>query len=205
MKNRKMMLFIAAVLLITSLTVVPGYSAGIRGTAVPPDAGSVAGGSDGGYKNDALKRYDRFFDRLVSEGIISADQKSAIKLAAEAAVKEAHANGGRKIDMSTVLASLVREGKLTQAQMAAIEAALRSERHKSVLRRIETVLDGLMKDGTITQAQEKAILSAVADAADFAGGRPDLDALLLSLSQYGVISEDQRAAIERALKPAHHV
>jgi polyhydroxyalkanoate synthesis regulator phasin len=194
---KKILCFMTIVFLLVPLTARVGTAAEQSG-----GEGCSCGSGDS-FRNDALKRYDRFFDRLVSEGIISADQKNILKSSIEAAVREAHQNGSRRIDMSTILAQLVKDGALTAKQKAAIEDAIRSERLDALQGRVKTALDELVKAGKLTESQEKAILSAIGDASYSAGGRPDLEALLLSLTKYGVISDEQRTAIDKALKPAH--
>jgi polyhydroxyalkanoate synthesis regulator phasin len=198
---------LAAAAVILLLLATPAFAAGNTGNAVP--GGPCCGDSDtwsqkDSFKYGALKRYDRFFDRLVSDRVISEEQKAGIKSAIEAAAKDARHSGAWKIDMPTILADLVKEGKITAAQKAAVESALKAERLEAIQRRLKAVMDNLVAKGTLTEVQEKAVLSAVADAVNSPDGRLDLGAILDTLVKNGVITQEQQEALKKALKPPHH-
>lgn len=156
-----------------------------------------------GFRFNGFKRYDQFFDKLVSEGAISAEQKDAIRSAVENAVKDARQQGNWKIDMSTVLAALVKNGTITEDQKTAIENALRAERLVSMTRRLKGALDRLISHGTITAQDAQKILAAVTDAQKSDCGF-DLNALLENLKKAGTLEEKQLDAIREALMPPAH-
>jgi hypothetical protein len=195
---------LVALLLLTSLAALPALAAGSAGG--PSNPGSVEAGGDktkDDFSHNGLKRYDIFFDRLVAEGAIDAEQEAAIKSAIENAVKDARQQGVWRIDMSAILSALVREGRMSAEQQAAVENALKAERLSFMTRRLRTALDRLVSDGTITEAVAQKIMAAATEAAK-SGIQPDMRTLLENLTKSGVIDEKQFAAIKKALMPPHH-
>lgn len=206
--------------LLSNTTVADPSASSKPSASADPNAGRRHGWAPG-FRGGAL-------DALVTDGTITADQKTKIvaafdaKEASETEAEEAAEHADRAAWVSGVLDPLVSDGTITQGQGAKVKAALVEEFAHGMADGDHgargfggghgpggTALDALVTDGTITAEQQTKIVAAFQatesketaeqEAAEHADRAAWISGILHPLVTDGTLTADEAAKVQAAL------